>query len=76
MSHLCDCRTSEDEVPCVTCQWLEQGRLTKLIEDLPKFTYHGVAIGGIDGSRKILDQPSPLMLERDAVLAILRGEQK
>jgi hypothetical protein len=50
----------------------EQLRIVKLIENMPWQTYYAVANDG-----NILDTVSmPKVLERDKVLALIKGEQK
>jgi hypothetical protein len=48
----------------------EQERIIKLLEEMPWQIYQGVAQDG-----KILELPTPKVLDREAVIALIKGEK-
>ena len=77
MSHLCDCRTSEAEVPCVTCEWLVETRLKQeMLGKLESISFrHDGTTYHLNGNCTYMSRDNKSISIEELMDALIKGEQ-
>lgn len=78
MSHLCDCRTSEAEFPCVTCKWLVEERIKQeILGKLESISFrHNEATYHLNGHYAYMSRDAKSISIEELMDALIKGEQK